>query len=196
MKIDMYNPYDFMLKLRDNKVLFQYLENAAVAFDDEKGWVINGESFLGHTEIYVTDGDCLRLVLPILVPTFMQMDVLQRILLSLQKTTEGVLSICSDDEEMYLEYYIHVPIENNVSSLDKALLKFLKERADINQGFNELEKEFEKMKAFMATMQDSKDMMKDGIVNPNNPKESSLWDDMENIDKESFEDDDSSEEDS
>lgn len=185
----MFNPYEFMLQLRNNKVLFQYLENAAVIFDSDKEWVINGESIFGHTEVYRTKGECLRIVLPIAVPSFMQPDVLQHIVNSLQGNLNGIISPVIDEEKMYIEYYIHVPLVNFKAALDRILIEFLKDRADITKGFEDLEKEFNKMKSFMETMKDSKEMTDDSSFGKSSEGGSSFWDDVEDIDKKNIDDD-------
>jgi hypothetical protein len=180
------NPYDLMLKLRDNKLLFRYLEVASVTLDSNKGWVINGQSEEGMTEIYITKGDCFRIVLPIYVPEFISFEVLQKLILSIQENINGIITI--DMEYECLNYFVHVPVDKIIGEeLTQALEEFFEERNEIKSGFNQLQQEYNKMRnAISQVMEKNNSEVAGGQVNPNS--NNSIWNDMENIDK-SFEDD-------
>ena len=173
-----YNPYDYMLTLRDNKILFKYLEYCSVEFSDSKGWIIQGESKEGFLELYKLTNDLLRLSIPIPVPPFINTSILSDIILGLQGSIEGLVSIDKIDStnELYLMYSIHFNAEES-QSLDKSLILFKQEEKQIIEGFDFLERDFKKLTMSLNN--------KSSTPN-NNPSEENLkqlWDDMDNIDK-------------
>jgi len=190
-----YNPYDYMLEVRNNRILFQYLETAAVYFSDDTGWSIQGDSDLGKTEIYqLAGGEVIRITLPIPVPQFVTIDILHKIVDGLNTSIEGVCTVAEEDNALFIEYHLHVIVDGD---LDVPLLKFIAERNDINKGFNSLEDDYLKMKDQMSTMMEGL-MSKQPPQNPGDvnvttgdtPNMDSLWSDMENIDKRLEDDDD------
>lgn len=190
-----YNPYDYMLEIRNNRILFQYLETAAVYFSDDTGWSIQGDSDLGKTEIYqLAGGEVIRITLPIPVPQFVTIDILHKIVDGLNTSIEGVCTVAEEDNALFIEYHLHVIVDGD---LDAPLLKFVAERNDINKGFNSLEEDYLKMKDQMSTMMEGLGQAMSGLMSkepPQNPGDvnvttddtpnmDSLWSDMENIDK-------------
>jgi hypothetical protein len=179
-----------MLEIRNNRVLFQYLEVCSVNYSDEHGWSITGHTKEGRTEIYETAGGVLRFTLPIPVPQFVTISILQRILEGLQGNIEGLLTAAEEDGAIFIEYHLHSTNE----SLDKGLLKFVEERAEINKGFQELQQEYLKIQRTMGSISQSiasslnksksdplNNNSKEGLQ-LNEPDLSGLWKDMESID--------------
>jgi len=191
-----YNPYEFMLEVRNNRILFQYLETAAVYFTDDNGWSIQGDSDLGKTEIYqLTGGEVIRITLPIPVPHFITIDILHKIVDGLNTSIEGVCTV-AEEEALFIEYHLHV---TRFGELDTPLLKFLTERNDINKGFSSLEEDYLRMKDQVSSTMEELGRAMNGLTS-NQPTENpgninvttddisnmdSLWSDMENIDKKS-----------
>jgi len=190
-----FNPYEYMLEIRNNRVLFQYLENASVNFSDNEGWSIQGISDEGITEIYEVAGALVRLTLPISVPEFITVDVLHRIVDGLNTSIEGICTVAEENDALFLEYHIHInPF--NPGSLDAALLKFVGERSDIRKGFQSLAEEYNQMKEKVNDMMEGLGQAMSGIgANPSTapgdvnvttdtaPNMDGLWNEMENIDR-------------
>lgn len=179
-----YNPYDYMLFLRENRILFQYLEYCSVQYNDTKGWVIQGESKEGILEIYELSNNLIRFSIPIKVPKFINLAILSEIILGLQPTIEGLVTIDMDENssELYLVYSLHVNPENS-KSLDTCLIKFKQEEKEILEGFFTLEQDFNKMTNQLKSKQSIP-----GVPNftgraPDEENLDSLWDEMDLIDK-------------
>lgn len=193
----MFNPYKYMLEIRNNRILFQYLASSAVHFSDVTGWSIQGYSDHGRAEIYELSGGVVRFTLPIEVPEFITVEVLNKILDGLNGSIEGVLTVYEDEYDLFIEYHLHT-LFGNEESLDKALLKFIEEREEIKKGFKSLEEDYKKMKgAIMSTMESMGNIMNDSsgggnssIGEPPIDSMDSLWNDMDNIDKQSDDEDD------
>lgn len=191
-----YNPYDYMLQLRNNRVLFQYLEVSAVNYTDELGWSITGHTKEGTTEIYETSSGVLRFTLPIPIPQFIKLETLQKIIEGLQPNIEGIVTAAEEEGILFIEYHLHSTTDND--SLDKGLLKFLQERSEINKGFLELEQEYLRMEKAMNSMSEGLSSMMNprkptsgrSQSQPGEPDLSSLWSEMEEIDSRKDEDDD------
>lgn len=186
----MLNPYQYMLDIRNNRILFQYLTNAAVHFSDTTGWTIQGYSDHGKTEIYELEGGIIRMTLPIPVPEFMTKDILYKVLAGLNASIEGITTAAEEDGELFIEYHLHINNDCYDSDKDKALIKFVQEREEINQGFASLEKDYKEMqKAIKSTMEGLGATM--SAPPPKSPRDqeittedlSSLWQDMDDIDK-------------
>lgn len=181
-----YNPYDYMLTLRTNRILFQYLEYCSVHFSDTKGWIIQGESKEGLLEVYELVNNLIRISIPIKAPNFINVPILSEILLGLQPTIEGLITIdkLEESNELYLIYSIHFDY-NEEQSLDQCLIKFKQEEKQILEGFDSLKKDFEKMTSQLAFKNQS---LKDGDPNftgraPDEDNLDSLWEEMNIIDK-------------
>lgn len=184
-----YNPYEYMLHIRNNRVLFQYLEVSAVNFDEEHGWTITGQTKEGKTEIYEISSGVLRFTLPISVPSFVNMDMIHKILEGLQGTVEGLITAAEDEDGIFIEYHLHSTTDDE--SLDKALLKFVQERAEINKGFDSLAEEYKRMERAMGSISEGIAAMMNKPQAPNSSTDkipsneddlSSLWNDMKDID--------------
>jgi len=140
-----FNPYEYMLSIRNNKILFQYLEFCNVKFLEDKGWLIEGETSYGFSQIYPLSNHLIRIVLPIEVPLFISPDFLINIIMSVQPGLEGILSLSSlNPDDLYLEYSMHVVSECN-TSLTSALMKFLQEKQAIIKIFNTVTEDFSKV---------------------------------------------------
>ena len=191
----MFNPYKYMLEIRNNRILFQYLDNAAVHFSDTTGWTIHGYSDEGETEIYEIAGGLIRFTLPIKVPDFITKDILHKILDGLNTSMEGITTIAEEGGELFIEYHLHAIVDLDNKVLDKALMKFLEERKEIKQGFSSLKEDYEKMKdAFILNTIQNKAAPPPNPSGPPNTTEDmdsmdSLWNEMENIDKQLYDED-------
>lgn len=165
-----------MLSLRDNKILFSYMNECSVmGFQDdsiiELDWVISCKSSEGELLISPLVNDLFRLSIPILAPAFISPPMIGDILLGLQPTIEGLISFSYKEGKLYFDYNICFDPYNK-QSLDKSLLLFLKEKAEIKEGFNYL-------------IQDYNRLQKLSHQNSNEPSEeslNSLWDVMKDID--------------
>lgn len=184
-----YNPYDYMLILRTNRILFQYLEYCSVHFSDNKGWIIQGESKEGLLEVYELVNSLIRVSIPIKVPNFINVAILSEILLGLQPTIEGLITIdkLDESEDLYLIYSIHFDSKEE-QSLDQCLIKFKQEEKQILEGFDLLKKDFEKMTLQLASKNQSLKQGVPGVPNftgraPDEDNLDSLWDEIDIIDK-------------
>lgn len=174
------NPYELMLALRNNKILFQYLEYSAVIFDDKKGWTIHGESQEGELYIYPTTANVLRIVFPIPVPPEIPPEAMAKIVISAQERIEGILGVTKQS----LEYYTHVSLDDE-EGMDAALIRFCHERKDIKDGLKEISASIKEMMEGMNSMMS---MMKTGGAAPKGeevPQTNSedIWSTMADIEK-------------
>jgi len=174
------NPYDLMLELRQNRILFQYMEHNSVCCDD-KGWVINGESEEGQLFIYNTTSNLLRFVMPIPVPKEIPPEALGKIVAGIQERIEGLLVI--NYETVSIEYFIHAT-PYDAEGLDASLIKFCQERGDIKKGLNSVA---ESVKQIMKSM-NLEQVLKgpypsSGSSNKASAPNSSLWDTMSDLEK-------------
>jgi len=119
-----------MLELRQNRILFQYMEEVSVNYDDDTGWTIQGNSTEGGMFIYETTAGLARFVMPIPVPKEISIDPLLKIVSSAQAKVEGLLGVNLESETLVIEYYIHANLEDE-KGLDAALIKFTQERKEI-----------------------------------------------------------------
>lgn len=183
-----------MLEIRENKILFQYLENVSIYFSDDAGWSIQGESILGRTEIYLLSNEIIRITLPIMVPKFINLEILHKIVDNLNTSLEGVCTVSEEEGNLFIEYHIHTI--NTKESLDKGLLKFAIEKADILKGFSFLQKDFNNMKnqiknhAMSILNNKEQDIVGSTDTNSQEVNMSNLWNEMDNIDKKQDEDED------
>lgn len=174
------NPYDYMLELKNNKILFSYMTECFITkcLDDDDinspEWTIGSKSSEGEMTIYPLINDLFRLSLPIPCPHFLSPPMTADILIGLQPTIQGLITFNYEKSLMSFDYNLtYDPL--NKQSLDKALLLFLRERGEIKNGFKYLIEDFNKHNK--------------SINNPNNLPNSSveqnlssLWDVMEDID--------------
>ena len=192
-----FNPYNYLLEIRENKVLFEYFRIGAVTFDDMKGWTITGESRHGHSEIYQLASNVLRLIISIPVPSIIPQHMLEHIIVKLQPTIEGLVGIDTSTGKPVLQYYIHYSYKDT-KGLDATLIQFLSERDEIEDGFIEVERTVKEAQSSSGTLQDmiAQKLKERGIdVNGGPPSEedeptsSSLWESMEEIDSKEDEED-------
>jgi hypothetical protein len=166
------NPYDYMLSLRDNKILFSYMTECSVKnFQDDDDWLISGKSSEGELLVAPLINDFFRLSIPILAPAFISPTMIGDILLGLQPTIEGLMSFVYKEGKIYFNYNICFD-PNNRQSLDKSLLLFLREREEIKDGFKYLIQDYNRIQNMAPQNSD------------NSPDEdlNSLWDVMNGID--------------
>lgn len=170
-----FNLFDYMLKLRDNKILFYYLKTCAVNLDDDKGYIITGESKEGHFECYQLSNGIVRITLPIQLPFFFDNRLTSEVLVDLQPTLEGIITVSNNHNgSLYFEYSIHVDV-NDDSTLDKALLTFIVEKEEIEQGLVVMTKDFAAMGKKIEANKQAGQIIEDG-ENLN-----SLWDTIKEI---------------
>lgn len=143
------DPYQLMIELRNNRILFQYLEEVSVCYKEELDWTIKGESSEGTTYIYNTSAEVLRIVIPIRVPSEIPAEAVYKIVSSTQSKFEGILGVVSEGGETFIEYYIHGLLDQG---LDAALIKFTQERRELNKGFEGLLQDIKEMMAGMQAM--------------------------------------------
>ena len=130
------DPYALMLELKENKILYRYLETSSVTTNPEIDWEIVGTTDSGITKIYSTSGSVLRFVMPIALPD-LPFGPLQKIINSIMNNIEGLVALEEDNGEFYIEYYFHVPM-NDKRALDAALLTFVDEKRKIDEGFKDI----------------------------------------------------------
>lgn len=187
------DPYQLMLELRNNRILFQYMEEVSVSYDEDKGWTIHGESTEGDLFIYLTTSGVARFVMPIPVPLEITVDPLLKIISSAQAKLEGLLGVNLESDTLVIEYYIHASLEDE-EALDAALIKFTQERKEIKHALKELAANIRQMIKSMGGMEAMMSMMGQGrISNPSNagfndvppppPKSEDIWSTMADIEK-------------
>jgi hypothetical protein len=170
------NPYDYMLKLRNNKVLFSYMTECFVRGFQDDGitdleWMITGKSDEGELCISPVVNNLFRISLPILAPSFLSVPMIADILLGLQPTIEGLITFSHKKGLVYFEYNFHIN-PNDDLSLDTALLLFLKERSEIKEGFKFLIQDFNNLQRKQS--QENSQQNEESL--------NSLWDVMNDID--------------
>lgn len=159
------NPYQLMIELRNNRILFQYLEEVSISFkEDEQDWTIKGKSSEGTAYIQNTSSDVLRVILPIPVPKEIPTEAVYKIVMSTQSKFEGILGVVDEGDDTFIEYYIHGLLDEG---LDAALIKFTQERRELKKGFATL---LEDIKDMMAGMQAMMGGMMGGRVPASAPK--------------------------
>jgi hypothetical protein len=193
----MINPYEYMLSLRENKILFPYLEQCFVHFTDQEGWTIVGESIFGRCKIYMLSNDLIRIVLPIDLPKNYPVHNLAFLLLGIQSYSEGLITL-EDNEgnllkpNMYLGYNLHCVVASKEEDtlLDKALITFAVEKKQIQQSFELMASKMEKVGADPIENNDNLDSNEELELNGNMD---SLWEVMKEIDSLIDEDEDEDE---
>ena len=186
------DPYQYMLLLRENKILYSYLERAGVTYNEERGWAIYGESSLGSTDIFYLNSGVIRMILPIQIPSIPP-EVLTKLLMSMQNDIEGILNLAIDSNtnSPYLEYFIHI-MPGDAEGLDRSLLLFLTEKKQIEVGFATIIDQFKNMKGFAEGVSQMMNNRHEGEIKNSND---SIWNVVDAIDKKEDEDEDEDDED-
>jgi len=177
------DPYQLMLSLRENKILFQYMENSSVHYDEDKGYLVKGVSDEGTMYAYEISSGVQRLILPIAVPPEIPTEALLKIITTAQSSLEGILGVVNEGEGTFIEYYIHAIPQSE--GFDSALIKFTQERREIKKGFKGIVASIKEMMANMQDMMDGR--MPDGRVSSEGPLEEptteDIWSTMADIEK-------------
>lgn len=174
------NPYDLLLKLRDNRILFSYMETSAVYIEDD-AWTITGDSADGELRITLTESNTLRFAIPVSFPSTVPVNVLESLLSKLEQDFDGILKgeIDSTFGDLVLYYYIHIGLSDLDTYLDASLIRFKQDKRAMQSNFAELSRTMKKFnQAFSGSSM--------GSSNPNSsfkPKDS-IWDSISDLDKE------------
>lgn len=180
------DPYNLLLELRENKILYSYMNTVAVYVDEDDSWIIIGDSNDGELRINQTNTDVLRVALPIEIPSPLPDAVVNEILVKLQEDLDALLKIEVDIQfgHSVLYYYIHITLPNK-RGLDKALIQFAQDRRSIKNVFSDL----------IRSVASLKNSMMDNLKSSQSstPQGSKLWDEIQELDNK-FNDDSSEEE--
>jgi hypothetical protein len=144
-------PYDHMMALKNNKVLFSYMETdcSIKVFEDPNDWVIVGKSKEGELNIMPLVNNLFRISIPIEAPLFVQPPMLGDILIGLQPTIEGLITITRSKGLTYFNYNFDFD-PYNIETLDSGLTLFLRERLEIKEGFDYLIEDFNRLQSMQA----------------------------------------------
>ena len=187
LTMDYNNPYELLIYLREKKILFKYLETSGVYLEANNEWVITGETEEGFTSINLLSTDILRISLPIIVEEPIPNSALEKLLFSLQENIEGILLINLDStNKPIIQYLIHTTIDG----LDMGLLKFIQDKKNI---FNSIENSFNALSRMSNSIKQEDNLNPINSVNKDGHN-SSVWNVIENIDKQSDEDENENEE--
>ena len=185
------NPYELLVELRENKVLYQFFETGAVILKDNGDWMLSGESDTGEARVHELATGVLRISLPLYVDKELPLPALEKIILSMQENMEGILMVEFVEGFPQGSYVIHTTLEG----LDEGLRKFVEESRDFKSTIKNVLKTVEEMKASMADEIKDKLMgsMKQGGVSPKHlgPKRdleenTSVWNAVGEVDKTQF----------
>lgn len=177
----MIDPYKLMLHLRDNKILFKYLEDVCIIHDDDNGWSIKGNSNEGSMYVYNTASGILRFVIPIPVPKEIPMEAIYRVTLSAQSSLDGILGILTEKEDTYIEYYIHSNVYDG--GLDNALIRFLQERKELLAAFEDIKNSIKNIMSSMNLVGMPIEKVIDRKSKESTNTGENLWNTMNEIDK-------------
>ena len=186
-----FNPYDYMLSIKNNAILHPYLETSSVSHSTTTGWNIQGISKLGLTEIYQLSTGVIRITLPIRVPSFVNAEFIHNIVDKLNTTIEGVCGTAVEDGELFIEYYIHTILHDD-EGLDKGLITFLQEKKDIETGFDAIKQEINKVQDAMSMMDEVKNALNNvgkrdssnvSVTTNDTQNMNSVWSTMEEVEK-------------
>ena len=178
----MMTPYELMVELRNKKVLYEYLCDSAVRLDEDDEWIILGNCDKGPSKVKELSTGILRIVLPIRLKAFLPPSALEKFINSIHSSVEGLLEVEYEEDAAYIFYHIHTTMEG----LDEGLLTFVRDRKILNQGVVEISR----------SISDLMSKMGGGRV-PSGPPESSggesLWNTLEELDKDPWEPEDEDE---
>ena len=166
------NPYELLLDLKNNRILFSYMETSAIYLEGTD-WVIIGDSGVGELRISVTASNTLRVAIPIMFPKNIPLAVLESILTKIEPELDGLLKGEEDTTfgGVSLFYYIHVGFSNYDKDLDTALIRFLQDKRTLETSLRDISKTINKLAMPVKN-------------NSNSAKSlNNIWDDINNIDK-------------
>lgn len=172
----MIDPYQLLLELRENKILFSYMDTVAVYVEDDQ-WFIIGDSNDGELKISLTASKVLRVGLPIPLPKVIPPAVLEDVLTKIEPEFDGLLKAELDPEfgDYVLYYYIHVGLDNLSEDLNTSLIRYKQDKRSIDKSFSDIIKTVNKFKSNFT----------EALNKTSSPKpKSNIWDDMDKIDKE------------
>lgn len=172
----MIDPYKLLLELRDNKILFSYMDTVAVYVEDDQ-WFIIGDSDEGELKINLTGSNVLRLGIPVSVPSELPPAVLEDVLTKMEPEFDGLLKAELDVtfKEYIIYYYIHVGLSDLDEDLSTALIRFKQDKRNIDKALNSVLKTLNKVKF---------DLSQSLTKEPNSSSSNNIWDDMNKLDKE------------
>lgn len=167
------NPYELLLELRENKILFSYMETSAVYVEDND-WSIIGDGASGELRINITCSNTLRLGIPLAIPTGLPLNILDSALSKLEFGLDGLLKGETDSTfgGLTLYYYIHVGMHQYKEDLNKALLRFLQDKRLIDKTLSDISKTINSFKKSAPAN-----------LNSNTSPDSTIWDDIDKLDK-------------
>lgn len=132
------NLYELLLILRENKVLFNYLDQASIEIDEGKDFRIIAKGREGYTYINLLSNSILRISLPLLIIKETSSDLVWTLIENHKTDIEGLIHISCDEEgRECLYYYLHTDMYTT-SNLNKALHKFVTERNIVVNTINKL----------------------------------------------------------
>lgn len=180
-----FNPYDYMLWLRNNKLMFQYMDICNVTLTNDHGWTIEGESAFGYMNCYMTTGNLIRIIMPIKLPGFLPLEYCNKLIVELQDELEGVVALNYNpdvsnystdvvDSPYYIEYYFSV-LAYDEEMFNACLIKFFQERTKVYEIFKELKTQF--------------NIMKESVMNKEGGDNKDIWSFMQNLENSPGEDD-------
>ena len=175
-------PYELMVRLREKKVLYEYLCDSAVRLDENEDWIILGQSDKGPTKVKELNTEVLRLALPIKLKAFLPPSALEQFLQSIHSSVEGLLEVEYDEDSAFIIYYMHTTLDG----LDEGLTTFVKDRKIISQGVVEISRSIKDM---MEKMGGGRMPSPGGDNRPEGEPSTSLWSVLEEIDKTPEDDD-------
>ena len=180
------NPYDLLLKLRDNRILFSYMETSAVYIEDDT-WTITGDSAEGELRITLTESNTLRFAIPVSFPSTVPVNVLESLLSKLEQDFDGILKGELDPTfgDLVLYYYIHIGLSDLDTYLDPSLIRFKQDKRAMQSNFAELSLT---MKKFSDAFYKPNSKFNKNSSEPKSNKDN-IWDRISELDKKLSEED-------
>jgi hypothetical protein len=128
----MHNPYEILLSLRENKILYKYLQVSAIIQKPlDHDWVINGTSIYGDTFVSLLSTNVLRISIPIPIKYLIPEEVMDTILDDVEEMIEGVIQLDATGSRPVIYYLIHTTMEG----LEKGLITFMEESYKLEELF-------------------------------------------------------------
>lgn len=143
---DITSPYELLIELRENKILYQYFATGAVIIKEDNSWVITGESDQGEARVIQLSSGVLRITLPLYVDPKLPLEALEKVILGMQETMEGILMMEFTDDSVQGIYGIHTTLEG----LDLGLRKFIEESREFKATVKNIIKNITAIKENMA----------------------------------------------
>lgn len=176
------NPYQLLLLIRENRLLFKYFEVGSVVIKEDESWNILGVGEVGESSLRELSSGVLQFKLPISLPETLPISALVNMISILNEDDlEGMCSIEQAGPEPFLFYFLHVTVDN----LDEGLQTFYKEKLVIDKNINSIMNMLSKMTSSLMPPKSS--------MGPSSKSES-VWDTLKDIeDKDPLDDEDSEE---